>query len=97
MKKILTTLMVTMMAMATYAAGNDSSEDIMLGVFVVLFAIIAFAVVIGLYVLVAVMAKKRNRNIALWVLLSFFGSPVLIAIILLIVGDSEKDELSNFA
>ena len=54
-----------------------------------------FAAAIGLYVLVAVMAKNRNRNVVLWVLLSLVGSPILIAIILLIVGNNDKNEFRN--
>lgn len=42
---------------------------------------------IGVYVLVAEMARKRHRNVAGWVLLSIFFSPILAIIILLIIGD----------
>lgn len=45
---------------------------------------------IGLYVLVAVMAQKRNRNVALWILLSIIASPLLIAIILLAIGKDNR-------
>ena len=45
-----------------------------------------FAAIVGLYVIVAGMAKKRNRDAALWVLLSFVFTPVLIMIVLLIAG-----------
>lgn len=50
---------------------------------------------IGLYILVAVMAKKRNRNVALWVLLSIIASPLLIVIILLAVGD-DNSRIDNY-
>ena len=43
----------------------------------------------GWYVLVAVMAKHRNRNAALWVLLSLIGTPLLM-IILLCIGKDES-------
>ena len=49
---------------------------------------------IGLYVLVAVMAKKRNRNVVLWVLLSLVGTPLLMIIILLCIGDADEDNES---
>ena len=45
---------------------------------------------VGLYVLVAVMAKNRNRNVVLWVLLSIVASPLLIIIILFVVGEDNK-------
>lgn len=51
---------------------------------------------IGLYVLVAVMAKKRNRNVVLWILLSLFGTPLIMAIILLVIGDADEDS-ENFS
>lgn len=49
---------------------------------------------IGLYVLVAVMAKKRNRNVVLWVLLSLVGTPLLMIIILLCIGDADENNES---
>lgn len=47
---------------------------------------------IGLYVLVAVMAQKRNREVIVWVILSLFISPLITCLILLCVG---KDEDRN--
>ncbi len=47
---------------------------------------------IGLYALVAVLAKNRNRSAILWLLLSFIASPLLIAIILLCLGKSNREE-----
>ena len=95
MKKVLSTFVLAVMAMATYAAGYGETYSLMYSILVCVCAIIAFAAAIGLYVLVAVMAKNRNRNVALWVLLSLVGSPILIAIILLIVGNSDKNEFRN--
>lgn len=43
---------------------------------------------IGLYVLVAFMAKRRKRNAALWVLVSIFATPLLAIIILLCIGEA---------
>ena len=58
--------------------------------FLILAAIAAIALVIGLYVLVAIMAKNRHREVAIWVLLSIIASPILIIIILLCIGDDER-------
>lgn len=44
---------------------------------------------IGLYVLVAVMAQKRNRSVVVWVLLSLLATPLLMIIILLAIGNNE--------
>jgi len=48
-----------------------------------------FCLVVGLYVLVAVMAKNYNREVALWLLLSFIASPIIIIIVLLCIGKDE--------
>ncbi len=48
--------------------------------------IIGLVLYFGLYVLVAIMAKNRNRNPVFWILLSIFGSPLLMCIILLALG-----------
>jgi hypothetical protein len=47
---------------------------------------------IGFYILAFAMARKRKRNIALWIGLSFILSPVVVCVILLIIG---KDEYSD--
>ena len=63
--------------------------------FLILAAIAAITLVIGLYVLVAIMAKKRHREVAIWVLLSIIASPILIIIILLCIGDDERYIYTN--
>jgi hypothetical protein len=57
--------------------------------------ILCIGISIGLYVLVAIMAKKRHRNVILWVLLSVFVSPIITIIILLVVGE-DKSQIENF-
>lgn len=37
----------------------------------------------------AVMANRRNRNAALWVLVSLFATPLLAIIILLFLGEAD--------
>ncbi len=58
--------------------------------FVFLFVFIFMCILVAMYVIVGVMAKRRNRNVLIWVLLSFFTTPFLMAIILLIVGDADS-------
>ena len=53
-------------------------------------ALVVIGIVIGMYVLVAVMAKNRHREVVVWLLLSFLASPLLIIIILLCIGDDES-------
>ena len=57
--------------------------------------LVFIGIAIGMYVLVAVMAQKRHRNVVLWILLSILVSPFIIAIILLAIGNSEKDEFRD--
>ena len=49
--------------------------------------IFVLGIYVGMYVLVAVMANKRHRNAALWVLVSLFATPLLTIIILLCIGE----------
>jgi hypothetical protein len=70
-----------------YSSNKSDSIYIIIVISVVLFVI---GLSVGLYVLVAVMAKSRNRSVVLWVLLSIIASPLLIIIILLVVGEDNK-------
>lgn len=47
-------------------------------------------ITVGLYVLVAVMAQKRNRSVVVWILLSLLATPLLMIIILLAIGKNEN-------
>ena len=75
-----------------YSLSKNDSLYMIIGLVVVLFVI---GLSVGLYVLVAVMAKRRNRSVVLWVLLSIVASPLLIIVILLVVGDDNK-HIDNF-
>lgn len=46
-------------------------------------------VMLGFFVLAGYMAKKRNRSVALWLLLSLFVSPFIVCAILLVLGDDD--------
>lgn len=79
-----------------YDLANDNSEfsetnylHIAGGIII---AVLTLAFCIGIYALVGVMARRRNRDVALWVVLSFILSPILIIIILLCVGKVTKHE-----
>ena len=71
---------------ATPGAESFATHGIAILIIYIL-VIFTLAIYVGMYVLVAVMAKRRNRNIALWVLLSLFATPLLIIIILLCFGE----------
>ncbi len=53
-------------------------------------AVLTLAFLIGMYALVGVMARRRNRDTALWVVLSFLVSPFVIIIILLCSGSKKN-------
>ncbi|MBR4591055.1 MAG: hypothetical protein IKO36_10410 [Bacteroidaceae bacterium] len=42
-----------------------------------------------MYILVAVMAQKRNRSVVIWVFLSLIATPLLMILILLVIGKNE--------
>lgn len=65
---------------------NDGTGELIAFIICLLLIIVYLA----FYPLVAVMAKERNRNIIVWIVLSFLTTPILIAIILLCIGNDEK-------
>lgn len=64
--------------------------DIALFILIIFVVMAILSIVIGLYVLVAVMAKNRHREVLPWFFLSLITSPVLIIIILLCIGEDER-------
>lgn len=86
-----------------YNFEDDQQEDVEYGrgeclsplaiiIPIILLAIFLFAIAIGLYVLAGIMAKRRHRSVALWVIISLFTTPILAIIILLCVGDSDEGD-----
>ena len=78
------------MALSAFAANNQGAQDIvsrLLGGTIALstMLIIGFFSIIG-YIIVAMMARKRNRSIALWILFSLLGTPWLMILILFCIG-----------
>lgn len=77
-----------------YNRSTDSEQSIsdvlIYPILAIIFVLFFIGVWIGLYVLVAVMAQKRHRSVAVWVLLSIIASPILIVIILLVIGNDEN-------
>jgi hypothetical protein len=60
----------------------------LVGLLIILFIVGAW---IGMYIIVAVMAQRRNRSVVIWVLLSMIASPLLMIIILLVVGNDNRN------
>lgn len=60
---------------------------LIIGIVALLFFI---GITVGLYVLVAIMAQKRNRSVVGWIFLSYIATPLLMIIILLAIGKNEN-------
>jgi hypothetical protein len=89
-KRLLATSGSILIALSAFAANNQGSQDMasrLLGGTIALstMLIIGFFSIIG-YVIVAMMARKRNRSIALWILFSLLGTPWLMILILFCIG-----------
>ncbi|WP_455097310.1 hypothetical protein [Prevotella jejuni] len=89
-KRLLATSGSILMALSVFAANNQGAQDMasrLLGGTIALstMLIIGFFSIIG-YVIVAMMARKRNRSIALWILFSLLGTPWLMILILFCIG-----------
>lgn len=72
--------------LTAYDYGPESG-DTGLVILILLGAMLSFiGVCTGLYLLVAVMARNRQRSIAAWILLSIFLTPLLALLLLLFIG-----------
>ena len=74
--------------------GAVSTDDEVSPLFsLTLLAIIIFIIgaYVALYLVAAMMAQKRHRNVVLWILLSWIASPILTIIILLFIGDNKDN------
>ena len=82
---------------AIEAANSDgavSTDDEVSPLFsLTLLALIIFIIgaYVALYLVAAMMAQKRHRNVVLWILLSWIASPILTIIILLFIGDNKDN------
>ena len=56
----------------------------------IVLGIIVFGAYIGCYFLVMSMARNRNRDVAVWLIVAIIGSPLLAIVILLLAGDDEN-------
>lgn len=63
------------------------------GLFSLIFILFILGACIGIFVLVAVMAKHRNRSAILWLIFSLFATPVLAIILLLCLGRADDRRL----
>ena len=83
-------VMASFLSLCSAAFGQTRATELglsFLSSLIVMF-IIVLSIYVGLYVLVALMAKRRNRSAALWVIVSLLATPLLAIIILLCIGKS---------
>lgn len=82
-----------------YSNRRTETSDFGEGYYIILaiLALLLFiGISVGLYVLVAVMAKDRKRSVVVWLLLSLLATPLLMIIILLVVGKNENYINQNY-
>lgn len=89
-KRLLASSVSMLMALSAFAVNHQGAQDMASRVLggTIAFStllIIVFFCVIG-YIIVAMMARKRNRSIALWLLFSLLGTPWLMILILFCIG-----------
>ena len=94
-KRLLASSASMLMALSAFAINNQGAQDMASRVLggTIAFStllIIVFFCVIG-YIIVAMMARKRNRSIALWLLFSLLGTPWLMILILFCIGKDNSD------
>ena len=77
--------------LSTYDNDCSSGNQGLYTIIAIVGLLSVIGIAVGLYVLVAVMAQKRNRSVVVWVLLSLLGTPLLMIIILLAIGKNEND------
>ena len=70
----------------------DDGPTYLNSVVMVIIMLFVLAGYVGFYVLVAIMAQRRNRSAALWLLLSFIATPILVILILLVIGKAPECE-----
>ena len=71
---------------STYDYDRSSGNEGLYMIIAIVGVLFVIGITVGLYVLVAVMAQKRNRSVVVWVLLSLLVTPLLMIIILLAIG-----------
>lgn len=70
---------------------NTSTSETVQITIAIIICLCIIGLYLGIYVLVAVMAHKRKRNVIAWLILSFFITPLLIVIILYCIGEERKE------
>ncbi len=93
-KRLITMGLAMLTVMSVFATNNADAQDAvstLLGGTISLITFIIFAVLYFIwYFFVAIMARKRNRSVVLWIFFSILGTPLLMMLILLCIGKDES-------
>ena len=73
-----------------YGSSTSSGSEGLYLIIAIICLLFLIGITVGLYVLVAVMAKKRNRSVVVWILLSLITTPLLMIIIIAAIGNNEN-------
>lgn len=73
-------------------ANGSASDSVWPAIFAVPLVGFVLFLVFGIYILVGIMAKHRNRSVILWILVSIFLSPIAAIILLLCLGKDENGQ-----
>ena len=76
-----------------YGDEYDSEHVFLYIIIGVIILLVFVSITVGLYIIVALMAQKRNRSVVAWVLLSLIATPILMIIILLFIGDAQRGQI----
>ena len=71
---------------------EENPNDTAMNITSIVVALFVLSFYIGFDVLIAQMAKSRHRNVALWVLISLFITPILAMIVLAVIGNDKDRE-----
>jgi O-antigen ligase len=89
-------LLLLLAALAVMPAHAFFGEDPMVPILMIVVLVASIGLTIALLMLVASMAKRRNRNVVLWLIFSMIASPIIACIILYAIGEDENNTESHF-
>ena len=99
MKRLMFWLAGIVLPVSTFAQmpsrlDDDPSIWFFVGIIILVLLCVAvvLTIVIGLYLLVAKMAERRNRSAVAWLVVSFFIRPIFTTVLLLCLGEAKNKE-----
>ena len=79
------------------ASANGASNEAKWVAGLIIFGFILIIVIyVGMYGVVAIMAKRRHRNAIIWIFISLIGTPLIVIVVLLCLGDADDSYEDRF-